>query len=90
MSGMGLAMVSAQTIATEVADGRLVILDVEGLPIVRQWFAVRRSERRLLPAAQALSKYFESSGAKFLPKASPAKPAKNVRRRKLAEFDPGG
>jgi LysR family transcriptional regulator, low CO2-responsive transcriptional regulator len=90
MSGMGLAMVSAHTIATEVADGRLVILDVEGLPIVRQWFAVRRSERRLLPAAQALWEYFQSSGAKFLPKASPAKPAKNVRRRKLAEFDPGG
>jgi hypothetical protein len=51
---------------------------------------VRRSERRLLPAAQALWEYLQSSGAKFLPKASPAKPAKNVRRRKLAEFDPGG
>ena len=74
MSGMGLAMVSAHTVAAEVTAGRLVILDVEGLPIIRQWFAVRRSERRLLPAAQALWQHFESSGAKFLPKAHLAKP----------------
>jgi len=81
MAGMGVALVSAHTVAAEVRDGRLVILDVEGLPIVRQWFVVRRSERRLLPAAQALWEYLQSSGAKFLPKASPAKPAKDVRRR---------
>lgn len=79
-SGMGLAMVSAHTIVAEVADGRLVILDIEGLPIVRQWFAARRSERRLLPAAEALWEYLQSSGAKFLPKASLTEPAKNARR----------
>ena len=48
MVGMGVALLSAHTIAAEVADGRLAVLDVEGLPVVR------RSEKRLLPAAQAL------------------------------------
>jgi LysR family transcriptional regulator for metE and metH len=70
MAGMGIALLSAHTIAAEVADGRLAVLDVEGLPIVRQWFVVRRSERRLLPAAQALWNHFVWSGADFLPNTS--------------------
>jgi LysR family transcriptional regulator for metE and metH len=68
MAGMGVALLSAHTIAAEVADGRLAVLDVEGLPVVRQWFVVRRAERRLLPAAQALWDHLAWSGAKFLPK----------------------
>jgi LysR family transcriptional regulator for metE and metH len=62
-------LISAHTIAAEVADGRLAVLDVEGLPVVRQWFVVRRSERRLLPAAQALWNHLLWSGSEFLPKA---------------------
>src|SRR4051812_14972922 len=69
MAGMGVALLSAHTIAAEVADGRLAVLDVEGLPVVRQWFVVRRSERRLLPAAQGLWNHLLWSGADFLPRA---------------------
>ena len=68
MAGMGVALLSAHTVAAEVADGRLAVLDVEGLPVVRQWFVVRRAERRLLPAAQALWDHLAWSGAQFLPK----------------------
>ncbi len=68
MAGMGVALLSAHTIAAEVADGRLAVLDVEGLPVVRQWFVVRRSEKRLLPAAQALWDHLARSGASFLPR----------------------
>ena len=68
MAGMGVALLSAHTIAAEVADGRLAVLDVEGLPVVRQWFVVRRSEKRLLPAAQALWDHLARSGADFLPR----------------------
>jgi LysR family transcriptional regulator for metE and metH len=68
MAGMGVAFLSAHTIAAEVADGRLAILDVEGMPIVRQWFVARRSERRLLPAAQALWDHLRWSGKEFLPR----------------------
>ena len=79
MAGMGVALVSAHIVAAELANGRLTVLDVEGLPIVRQWFAVRRSERRTLPAAQALWDHLGRSGAKFLPKAPLTRPT-DVRR----------
>jgi LysR family transcriptional regulator, low CO2-responsive transcriptional regulator len=68
MAGLGLALISAHTIAAEVADGRLVILDVAGLPLMRQWFVVHRSDRTLSPAAQALHDFAAARGKLFLPK----------------------
>ena len=49
MAGLGLTLISAHTIEAEVADGRLAILDIIGLPILRQWFAVRHGNRELSP-----------------------------------------
>jgi LysR family transcriptional regulator, low CO2-responsive transcriptional regulator len=54
MAGLGLSLISAHTIASEVADGGVAVLKVEGLPIVRHWFAVRRTDRDLPPASGAL------------------------------------
>jgi LysR family transcriptional regulator for metE and metH len=68
MAGMGIALISAHTIAAEVADGRLVVLDVERLPVVRTWYIVRRREKRLLPPAQALWDFLAESGSRFLPR----------------------
>lgn len=67
VAGMGVALFSAHTIAAEVSDGHLTVLDVEGLPVVRRWFVVRRSEKCLLPAAQALWDHLARSGAGILP-----------------------
>jgi DNA-binding transcriptional LysR family regulator len=67
MAGLGIALISAHTIAAELADGRLVRLDVEGLPIVRQWFVVHRADRPLSPAASALRDFAAAHGADFLP-----------------------
>jgi LysR family transcriptional regulator for metE and metH len=67
MAGMGIALLSAHTIAAELRDGRLAILDVAGLPAMRQWFVVRRAEKRLLPAAQAMWDHLARHGAEFLP-----------------------
>lgn len=72
MANMGVALLSAHTIAAEVRDRRLAVLDVVGLPVVRQWFVVRRREKRLLPAAQALWDFLVASGADYLP-ATPAR-----------------
>ncbi len=68
MAGMGIALLSAHTIEAEVADGRLVVLDVQGLPIVRTWYLVRRRDRRILPAAQALWDHLLREGRRFLPR----------------------
>ncbi len=67
MAGLGIAFLSAHTVSAELADRRLVLLDLVGLPVVRQWFIVRLARRRLLPAAQALRQFLIDEGQQFLP-----------------------
>jgi DNA-binding transcriptional LysR family regulator len=52
-AGLGLGIVPAQTIELERHAGRLTILGVEGFPIIRHWFVVHRTDKRLSRAAQA-------------------------------------
>jgi DNA-binding transcriptional LysR family regulator len=51
-AGLGLAVVSAQTIELELQTGCLVVLPVEGFPIVRQWYVLHRAPKRLTEAAR--------------------------------------
>lgn len=68
MADMGIALLSAHTIAAELADGRLVTLSVQGLPVMREWFIVRHRDKRLLPAAQALWAFLAERGESYLPR----------------------
>jgi DNA-binding transcriptional LysR family regulator len=52
-AGLGLAAVSQQTIELELETRRLVVLPVDGFPIIRRWYVVHRSEKRLSAAATA-------------------------------------
>ena len=52
-AGMGLGVVSSHTIELEVETGRLVVLDVVGFPIQRNWYMVYRKGKRLSPPARA-------------------------------------
>ena len=67
MAGLGIALISAHTIAAEVESGRLVCLDVEELPILRRWFVINRTDRALSPAARAFRDFAVERGAEFLP-----------------------
>jgi LysR family transcriptional regulator, low CO2-responsive transcriptional regulator len=67
MAGLGIALLSAHTIAAEVQTGRLVCLDVEELPIMRQWYVINRTDRALSPAARAFRDFAVGCGAEFLP-----------------------
>jgi DNA-binding transcriptional LysR family regulator len=73
MAGLGLTLISAHTIEAEVADGRLVILDIKGLPIIRQWFVVHRADRVLTAPAHAIWDFVLKEGGRFLPALSPQK-----------------
>jgi len=53
-AGLGLGVVSAQTLELELETRRLVVLPVESFPILRHWFVVHRRHKRLSPAAAAL------------------------------------
>ncbi len=67
MAGLGVAFISAHTIATEVELGRLVILDVTDTPVRRQWFTVNLLDRSSSPAMAAFGDFVSRRGAEFLP-----------------------
>ncbi len=67
MAGMGIALISAHTVAAELEAKRLISLNVMGLPINRKWFVVKHKNKRLLPSSQALWNFFARSGKNYLP-----------------------
>ncbi|MGI9213586.1 MAG: LysR family transcriptional regulator [Methylococcaceae bacterium] len=50
--GLGLGIVSIHTIIRELEDQRMVVLKVEDFPLIRQWFMVTRSGKRLSAVAR--------------------------------------
>jgi DNA-binding transcriptional LysR family regulator len=55
--GLGLAVLSATTVVSELALGELVQLDVKGFPLIRRWQVVYPRGKRLSPAAQAFKQW---------------------------------
>lgn len=51
--GLGIAVLSATTLRSELANGELSILDVRGLPLERKWHLVYPAGKQLTPAAKA-------------------------------------
>jgi DNA-binding transcriptional LysR family regulator len=50
-AGLGLGVVSLQTIELELQTGCLAVLPVEGFPVIRQWYVLHRTHKRLSAAA---------------------------------------
>ena len=68
MAGLGVALISAHTVAHELEEGRLSLIRAPGLPMMRQWQVVRRKEKHLLPTAAALWDFLAARGAAYLPR----------------------
>jgi DNA-binding transcriptional LysR family regulator len=56
-AGLGLGLLSRDTLDMELALGKLVILDVEDFPIVRHWYVMHRKGKRLSIVAQAFQQF---------------------------------
>lgn len=56
-AGMGLGILSLHSIELELETRRLVVLDVEHFPLLRHWFVVHRSNKRLSSAALAFKEF---------------------------------
>ena len=56
-AGLGLGILSLQTLEMELALKRLAVLNVEGFPIMRHWYIVHRADKRLSPVAQAFKAF---------------------------------
>jgi len=63
MAGMGIAFLSMHTIGLELRAGRLALLAVSGLPVMREWYVIHRRGKRLSPAAQAFKSFLLEQGA---------------------------
>ncbi|HEX5209949.1 MAG TPA: LysR family transcriptional regulator [Steroidobacteraceae bacterium] len=66
MAGMGLSFISSHTIGLEAGAGKLAILDVAGLPVVRDWYVIHLREKILSPIAAAFRGYLLENGARVI------------------------
>ena len=66
MAGMGISFLSAHTVGLELAAGKIVVLDVAGLPIIRDWYVIHLREKRLSPIAGAFRAFLLERGAGIL------------------------
>ncbi len=57
---LGISILSESTVRGELASGELVRLDVEGLPLRRQWYAACPKNKMLSPAAKAFRAFLEN------------------------------
>jgi LysR family transcriptional regulator, low CO2-responsive transcriptional regulator len=69
MANMGISFISSHTVGLELAAGKLVILDVVGLPIVRDWYVIHLRDKRLAPIPAAFRAFLLEHGAGILKKA---------------------
>ncbi len=53
VAGLGISFISQHTLGLELSARRLVVLKVEGTPVMRRWFLVRHKSKRLTPALGA-------------------------------------
>ena len=63
IAGMGVSFLSSHTVIRELQLGSLVALDVQGLPLMLNWYVVHRKNKRLPPVAQAFKNFLITDGA---------------------------
>jgi len=64
-AGLGLGILSLHTLEMELTLKRLAILDVESFPIMRKWYIVHRSGKRLSPVASVFKDFLLSNAAEL-------------------------
>jgi DNA-binding transcriptional LysR family regulator len=83
LAGMGISFLSAHTVSRELRDGTLVMLDVQGFPLMLNWYVVQRRGKRLPPVAQAFRAFLLTEGARLIREVDPL--PRVVRRRSAAK-----
>ncbi|MEX1227424.1 MAG: LysR family transcriptional regulator [Marinobacter sp.] len=66
MANMGVAVISGHTIHLERQLGLLSVLDVQGMPQIRTWFAVHLKGRELSEAATRFEQFVKEQGPQFM------------------------
>jgi len=66
MAGMGVSFISRHTTDLEIQTRRLVVLDVRGTPVIRQWHVAHLAKKRLSPTAVAFKEFVLTHGRDLL------------------------
>lgn len=66
MAGLGLAVLSLHSLRLEQAAERLVVLDVEGFPIKRRWYAVHPEGKKLSLVARTFLDFILTESKQIL------------------------
>lgn len=66
MANMGVAVISRHTIHLEQQMGLISVLDVQGMPQIRTWFAVHLKGRELSEAAARFEQFVRDQGPQFM------------------------
>ncbi|MDD5037211.1 MAG: LysR family transcriptional regulator [Methylococcaceae bacterium] len=64
--GLGLGIVSIHTVEQELENHRLIVLDVESFPIMRQWYIVHRAGKRISGISLAFEDFVRTEGRRFV------------------------
>ncbi|MEO1767756.1 LysR family transcriptional regulator [Thiobacter aerophilum] len=80
MAGLGLGIVSLHTLEFELLLNRVAILNVEGFPIMKEWYLVHRAGKRMSPIAQAFHDFVLEEAERIIRLPQP-KPVTRSRRR---------
>ena len=57
MAGLGLSVLSRHNLRLELAGSHVVLLDVEGFPLKRRWYAVHLKSKQLTLAARTFLEF---------------------------------
>lgn len=66
MAGMGISFLSLRTLGVELKAGLLAAPEIDGLPLLRRWYAVNMLSEVLSPAAEAFRYFILEQGEAFL------------------------
>jgi len=75
IAGIGVSFVSAHTISQELRAGSVRVLDVQGFPLMLNWYVVHRRGKRLPPVAQAFKDFLLNDGTALISQIVPFDPA---------------
>lgn len=62
IAGMGISFLSAHTIGLELQAGSLTVLDVQGFPLMLNWYVVHLKNKHLPPVARAFKDFLMNDG----------------------------
>lgn len=66
LAGLGVSVLSKRNIGLELANGHIKVLEVEGFPLVRRWYAVHLSGKRLSLAARSFLEFMLAESGETL------------------------